>query len=92
MKFIILLTLVLIVLARDDPKYDSLYRKSSQNIKSSLLEAQEMHWFSQVVDHYDYRQEQRFNQRYWVVKDYFNPKTGPVFIYICGEWICTGVP
>jgi pimeloyl-ACP methyl ester carboxylesterase len=92
MKLIFLLALLLVVLARDDPKYDALYRTPTQPLTNSFIDAQEMHWFSQIVDHYDYRQEQRFNQRYWVVDEYFNPRSGPVYLYICGEWICSGVP
>lgn len=90
MKYIFLLALLLaVVIARDDPKFDALYRKE-QKMKSSL--GQEMHWLDQVVDHYDYSKAEYFKQRYWVVKDYFNPRIGPVFLYICGEWVCDGVP
>lgn len=84
--FIFLLALAM---AKDNPKYDTLYRPPS-NIR--IIKSQEMHWFEQIIDHYDYRQEQHFQQRYWVVEEYFNPKIGPVFIYICGEWVCDGVP
>jgi len=31
-----------------------------------------------------------FAQRYWVTTDYFNPKNGSVFLYICGEGTCNG--
>jgi dipeptidase len=91
MNYLVLLTLILLVFSKDNPKYDYLYRSklNNENIK---LEQQEMHWFSQIVDHYDYQKEQYFKQRYWVINDYFNPKNGPVFLYICGEWECTGVP
>ena len=89
MKHILLLALLAAVLARDDPKYDALYHQP-QPLKAVL--GQEMHWFDQVVDHYDYRAAEYFKQRYWVVKDYFNPRIGPVFLYICGEWVCSGVP
>ena len=91
MKYLILLSLILLSFARDNPRYDSIYR-SKLNLENSNLQQQEMHWFSQVIDHYDYQKEQYFKHRYWVIKDYFNPKAGPVFLYICGEWECTGVP
>ncbi len=91
MKYIFLLALLIVVFARHDPKYDGLYRNKS-NIKAPMLQSQEMHWFSQVLDHYDYRKVDYFQQRYWVVKDYFNPRVGPVYLYICGEWVCSGVP
>jgi hypothetical protein len=44
------------------------------------------------LDHYDYRNTTLWNQRYWIYNEYFNPAVGPVFLYICGEWICDGVP
>jgi hypothetical protein len=33
-----------------------------------------------------------WKQRYWAIEDYFNPKIGPVFLFICGESTCKGVP
>lgn len=27
-----------------------------------------------------------------MIEDYFNPKVGPVFLFICGEYTCSGVP
>jgi hypothetical protein len=91
LKYLILLACVIMALGKDDPKYDTLYHPSPA-FKQPVVSAQEMHWFTQVVDHYDYRQEQHFQQRYWVVQDYFDPRIGPVFLYICGEWVCSGVP
>ena len=49
MKIYFLIFLLSLVLAKDNPKYDTLYRKSSViNLK------QEQYWFEQVLDHYDY--------------------------------------
>lgn len=44
------------------------------------------------MDHSNYQQTEYFKQRYWVVKDYFKPNAGPVFLFICGEYVCPGVP
>jgi hypothetical protein len=33
-----------------------------------------------------------WKQRYWVIDSFFNPNNGPVFIFICGEYVCQGVP
>lgn len=54
MRYLILFTLLLLVSSRYDPKYDSLYRKTP-NLKDDIVNDQELHWFSQIVDHYDYR-------------------------------------
>ena len=44
MKYLILLTIILLVSCRDDPKYDSLFR-TTPNLKDNILLNQEMHWF-----------------------------------------------
>jgi hypothetical protein len=49
-------------------------------------------WFDQVLDHYDYTATTTWKQRYWVVDKFFNNSIGPVFLFICGEYICPGVP
>jgi hypothetical protein len=45
-----------------------------------------------VLDHFDYRATTFWKQRYWVIDNYFNPKIGPVYLFICGEYVCQGVP
>ena len=85
----VLFILIIVAQGKDDPKYDRKFRKAE--LKGHQIR-QEQHIFTQVVDHFDYRQEQFFNQRYWVAQDYFSPKVGPVFLYICGEWVCSGIP
>ena len=87
--FLLVLLLTSVAFAKDNPKYDSLFRKRLlMNLK------QEQYWFDQVLDHYNYNAltNKEWKQRYWVIKDYFNPKVGPVFLFICGEWTCTGIP
>jgi hypothetical protein len=89
MKILVLLLIVSLALAKDNPKYDTLFRKTpSKKLK------QQMHWFDQVRNHYDYDSKdlQLWKQRYWAITDYFNPRSGPVFLFICGEWVCNGVP
>jgi hypothetical protein len=49
-------------------------------------------WFDQVVDHYDYTNTTLWKQRYWVVDTFFNKTVGPVFLFICGEYTCPGIP
>ena len=49
-------------------------------------------WFDgQIINHQAPLQNaSTFRQRYWVIEDFYDPKTGPIFLYICGEWSCTG--
>jgi hypothetical protein len=49
-------------------------------------------WFDQVVDHYDYTNTTLWKQRYWVVDKFYNKTVGPVFLFICGEYTCPGIP
>lgn len=48
--------------------------------------------FDQVLDHYDYTSTTTWKQRYWVVDKFFNNTHGPVFLFICGEYVCPGIP
>lgn len=45
---------------------------------------QEQYFFSQIIDHYNYQTSNTWLQRYFVYDAHFNPKTGPVILYICG--------
>jgi hypothetical protein len=49
-------------------------------------------WFDQVLDHYDYTGTTTWKQRYWVVDKFFNKTVGPVYLFICGEYTCPGIP
>jgi hypothetical protein len=45
--------------------------------------------FTQKLDHFNFTmRDYNFTQRYWVNDKYFDNKTGPVFLYICGEGTC----
>lgn len=52
---------------------------------------QRVQLFDQILDHYSYLPPQFWKQRYYVTDTYFDPKTGPILLYICGEGICNGV-
>jgi hypothetical protein len=56
----------------------------------SMLEANfTMYNFTQKLDHFNFTlRNLNFTQRYWVNDNYFENKTGPVFLYICGEGTC----
>ena len=45
-----------------------------------------------MVDHFNYQSTGYWKQRYFAIEDYFDPKIGNVFLYICGEYTCPGVP
>ncbi len=53
--------------------------------------AQQTYFFDQIVDHFNYQTSTYYKQRYHVYSTYFTPKTGPVYLYLCGEWICDGI-
>lgn len=92
MKLLILSLLLFSVLAlRDDPKYWQKIDDGDENLKT-ILKAQTQLNFTQIVDHFNYQTSQTWTQRYWVVDNFFNPNVGPVFLFICGEYVCQGVP
>lgn len=50
-------------------------------------------WFDeQLIDHFNLHDNRTYAQRYWVLDTYFDREYGPVFLYICGEYTCPGVP
>lgn len=44
--------------------------------------------FTQKLDHFNFFDNHNFTQRYWVNDKYWDNKTGPIFLYICGEATC----
>ncbi len=84
MKLLILSILLVLALSlKDDPKYWSTNEEQVQSLQSETLKANPL-WFKQIVDHFNYQSVSTWNQRYWAYSNYFNPKVGPVFIFICG--------
>jgi len=70
----------------------NLEREQNVGLYEKLSYNQYQYWFSgQLVDHFSPLDNRTFSQRYWVVPDYYDPKSGPVFMYICGEYTCPGV-
>ena len=45
--------------------------------------------FSNLVDHFNYQDPQRYDQRYFECDDFFDKENGPIFLYICGEYTCS---
>lgn len=89
-KILILLSILAIVLTfREKARY---LNKPVDSPVETLVYGQKQLWFDQILDHYDYSKSRTFRQRYFVIEDYFNPKVGPVFLFICGEYTCSGVP
>jgi hypothetical protein len=62
-----------------------------ENDEILTYQNQQVQLFDQILDHYSYLPPQFWKQRYYVTDTYFDPKTGPVLLYICGEGICNGV-
>jgi hypothetical protein len=44
--------------------------------------------FIQQVDHFNFKDHRTFSQRYWSNDQFWDNKTGPIFVYICGEGTC----
>ncbi|MED6174974.1 putative serine protease eda2 [Stylosanthes scabra] len=51
----------------------------------------QQHWFSQTLDHYSPYDRTQFQQRYYEFLDFFRTPDGPIFMVICGEYICQGI-
>merc|ERR1712137_141432 len=52
-------------------------------------------YFTQRLDHFNNLQQGWFQQKYYVLDDYYQPSTSPappIFLYINGEAPCTGTP
>ncbi|KAJ1294860.1 hypothetical protein BS78_01G178800 [Paspalum vaginatum] len=49
-------------------------------------------WMKQRLDHFSPTDHRRFKQRYFEFLDYHRAPGGPVFLRICGESSCDGIP
>ncbi|XP_010526786.1 PREDICTED: probable serine protease EDA2 [Tarenaya hassleriana] len=49
-------------------------------------------WFNQTLDHFSPYDHRKFSQRYYEFLDYFRAPDGPIFLRICGEAACNGIP
>ncbi|KAF3440769.1 hypothetical protein FNV43_RR19055 [Rhamnella rubrinervis] len=49
-------------------------------------------WFNQTLDHFSPYDHRQFSQRYYEFVDYFRSPDGPIFLKICGESSCNGIP
>ncbi|KAF5960949.1 hypothetical protein HYC85_002158 [Camellia sinensis] len=58
---------------------------------SNYLTNQEL-WFNQTLDHFSPYDHRQFPQRYYEFVDHFLPPKGPIFLKICGEGPCNGIP
>ena len=52
------------------------------------FETFEQFTFTQRQDHFDTKNHNTFQQRYWKSNKYASEKDTPVFVYICGEGEC----
>ncbi|XP_051127088.1 probable serine protease EDA2 isoform X2 [Andrographis paniculata] len=52
----------------------------------------EEHWINQTLDHFSPYDQRQFQQRYYEYLDDFRAPDGPVFLKICGESACSGIP
>ena len=47
------------------------------------------HTFENLLDHFNFQDPKNYLQRYFECDDFFDNKTGPIFLYICGESECS---
>ncbi|CAG9333894.1 unnamed protein product [Blepharisma stoltei] len=54
---------------------------------------QKVFYYNQTIDHFHIPVQEAgvFSQRYYVIDDYWNVASGPIFLYLCGESECKGV-
>ncbi len=47
--------------------------------------------FVNNIDHFETSPDNKltYSQRYWVNSQFFSEQSGPVFLYLCGEWTCS---
>eukprot|EP00357_Protocruzia_adherens_P027861 CAMPEP_0115045158 /NCGR_PEP_ID=MMETSP0216-20121206/47961_1 /TAXON_ID=223996 /ORGANISM="Protocruzia adherens, Strain Boccale" /LENGTH=372 /DNA_ID=CAMNT_0002427943 /DNA_START=1209 /DNA_END=2323 /DNA_ORIENTATION=- len=46
----------------------------------------------QLLDHYNLLDKRTWSQRYWQYDHFFDSKEGTVLMYVCGEYVCPGLP
>ncbi|XP_076916489.1 putative serine protease EDA2 [Bidens hawaiensis] len=56
-----------------------------------LLTTDEL-WFTQTLDHFSPFDHRKFGQRYYEHLDEFRVHDGPIFLKICCEYACRGIP
>jgi len=45
--------------------------------------------FNNLVDHFNFQDDRKYAQRYWVNDKFFTDPSGPNLIYLCGEYTCS---
>ncbi|XP_059592424.1 probable serine protease EDA2 isoform X1 [Vitis vinifera] len=86
---LILTTFSLLCLASNGAITSRLLQRNSHS--SNFLTTDEL-WFNQTVDHFSPLDHSKFPQRYYEFTDYFRLPDGPIFLKICGEASCDGIP
>ena len=67
--------------------------RSHQLNGASSYVTQEPLWFSQRLDHFQSQDRRVFPQRFYQSLDFFHrPTNAPIFLRICGEGTCSGIP
>ena len=49
----------------------------------------EVQWFETKLDNFDPTNKETFKLRFWDNDAYWDKDSGPLFLYICGEWTCS---
>lgn len=60
-------------------------------VKNHLGVEQDISFCDQKLDHFNPLDNRTFSQRYFEFLDYWRSPDGPVFLLVCGEYVCGGV-
>ena len=44
--------------------------------------------YNNLIDHFNYQATATYQQRYWINDTYYGGYDSPLFLYLCGEWVC----
>lgn len=81
-----LLLLALCLLALSNAR---LFKTELEEIRLNAESPNEdFQWYTQRLDHFNPQVNQTWKQRFYDIDQYWDAKTGPLFLYICGEGTC----
>ena len=65
------------------PRFPHDAHRAHGNLEKSAV-TYKVEYFTQVIDHFSFRRENEFQQRYLIEKTYWSAEKGPIFLY-CGN-------
>lgn len=87
MKIAVILTLLALIMLSGNARLNIKNEKEEAVLDEQHKDDTEF-WFDQLSDHFNPADYTTFKQRYFDISQYWDPKTGPLILYICGEGTC----